>query len=161
VQRNSESKTVQGSQPDFRPGGERETRIWLYDVIAPVKITVDIWSRNRTNAMLSPDGNKRVFSSDRKGTLGSTKSDRWGGMRVVLEAETAEVLRELAPDGKFLYIEPFRARTVRGVRLGRCAFGGRKPSPIFKRNSTKNWAEFRRWQRIVYTSNDIRKDEVT
>jgi len=56
-----------------------DSDIWLYDVLARSQNTVDIWSRNRTNAMLVTRRENTLSSAQTgKGTLASTKSDRWG-----------------------------------------------------------------------------------
>jgi serine/threonine protein kinase len=159
------------NEAELSPDGKRvavsrvvngNTDVWLIDAVrgVPTRFTYDAASDGIT--LWSPDGNRVVFQSNRKGAfnLYSKQSSVTGADELLLESAQPKAPADWSPDGRFLLFRSMDPQT--GFDLWVLPVtGDKKPFPFLKTPFDERNGQFSpdgKW--IAYQSNESGRFEI-
>jgi Tol biopolymer transport system component len=141
--------------------------IWVYELLGRTRnrftfdSSIDAYD---SNPIWSPDGNRIVFASNRKGHFDLYQMASSGGTKeeVLLQSNDDKRPTSWSPDGRFIaYDSRDPKRETRGDIWILPLFGDRKPFPYLSTNFEKDSAQFSpdgRW--IAYSSDETGRFEI-
>jgi serine/threonine protein kinase/Tol biopolymer transport system component len=136
--------------------------IWLYDVARGLPTRFTFGPGNAAGSIWSPDGNRIVFGSTRKGhyDLYQKASSGAGAEEVLLEDNLDKLPMSWTPDGRFILYASTGTATGNDL-FTLPLFGDRKPVPFLQTRFNESQGQFSpdgRW--VAYTSNESGRYEV-
>jgi Tol biopolymer transport system component/DNA-binding winged helix-turn-helix (wHTH) protein len=145
----------------FNPETDRPD-IWVYDVVRGLKTRFTFDPATERIAIWSPDGNRLIFNSDRKGhfDIYQKDADGVGAERLLLESNMDKHPKSWSPDGRFILYSTVDPKTKVDLWVLPMS-GDRKPFPFLQTEFTEVNGQFSpdgRW--IAYDSDESQRSEV-
>ena len=144
------------------PGQGDRRDLWLYDVVRGLRTRFTFGSADAITSIWSPDGNRIVFASNRKGHLDLYQKSSSGADTedLLLEDNFDKVPTSWSPDARSILYDT-RGSSI-GTSLGVLPLSGnQKPFPLLQSQSNKFFGRFSpdgRW--VAYVSDESGRTEV-
>ena len=138
--------------------------IWLYELARGLRTRLTFDPEAQHDVIWSPDGNRLVFNSSRKGRLDlyQKAADGTGSEELLVESDVDKYPNSWSPDGRFLVYSTTFDVPKTGTDLWVLPVSGdRKPFPFLQTEFNESRGQFSpdgRW--IAYQSDESGRDEV-
>jgi Tol biopolymer transport system component len=136
--------------------------LWLYEVTRGIRTPFTTDGNANRSAVWSPDGNRLVFNSRRKGEIDLYQRAADGtGEELLFASDLEETPSSWSLDGRFLLFHTYGDPKTKADVWVLPLEGARKPLPLLQTEFTERRGQFSpdgRW--IVYTSDESGREEV-
>jgi len=142
----------------------RNGDIWIYELARGLRTRLTFDPESQHDVIWSPDGNRLVFNSSRKGRLDlyQKAADGTGSEELLVESDVDKYPNSWSPDGRFLLYSTTFDVPKTGTDLWVLPVSGdRKPFPFLQTEFNESRAKFSPdggW--IAYQSDESGRDEV-